>query len=70
MKVCEMSVFFLILFIALAVLVYIRAVNSRKFYKCPECGESFRVELMKASRCKVCGAVINNTDNPNISDKA
>ncbi len=65
-----MSFILITLFILLAIFVYLRAVNSRKFYKCSECGESYRVELMNASRCKVCGAQTKVTENPDITDKA
>jgi len=70
---CPLFCFHILVFIGiilLFVLVYIRAVSSRKYYRCPECNESFRVELMKATHCKVCGAVVNYTDDKNITDKA
>lgn len=42
--------------ILLAILFYILAVQSRKSYQCPQCGEKVRVEYMDASRCGMCGA--------------
>lgn len=54
----------------MAIRAYARAVRSRKYYKCPECGESFRVELMQATHCKVCGAVINLSNISEVTDKA
>lgn len=56
-------------FIILAVLVYSRAVDSRKYYKCPSCGETFRTEFMDAKCCKVCGAPLERTNNEDVSDK-
>lgn len=56
--------------ICFGIFTYHRAVQSRKYYKCSECGESFRVELMQASHCKVCGAVVDLTENPDVTDKA
>lgn len=52
-----------------AVFFFSRAVSSRKYYKCPHCGESFRVELMRASHCKACGAEVNISMDENTSDK-
>ena len=54
--------------ILLALLFYFLARKSRKNYKCPECGESFRVEHMSASRCKVCGTEVEATED-DVSDK-
>lgn len=42
--------------IVFAILFYFLSVQSRKDYKCPQCGEKVRVEHMKASRCGMCGA--------------
>ena len=52
-----------------AFLVYNRAVDSRKYYKCPGCGESFRAEFMNAKCCKVCGTFLERTDDEDVSDK-
>ena len=42
--------------ILLAVLFFLRAVASRKQYRCPQCGEAVKTELMSASHCNMCGA--------------
>lgn len=42
--------------IVLGVLFYLRAVASRKHYRCPQCGERMTTELMSASHCNMCGA--------------
>jgi len=42
--------------VLLAVLFYVLAVQSRKTYVCPQCGEQLRVEHMDASHCNMCGA--------------
>lgn len=47
--------------IAVGVILFLRAVDSRKHYTCPECGEKQRVELMEASRCNTCGAPLKRT---------
>lgn len=52
----------------LALLFYFLARKSRKNYKCPECGKSFRVEHMSVSRCKVCGTEVEATEG-DVSDK-
>lgn len=42
--------------VALGLFLYLRAVESRKHYRCPACGEAQTVELMQASHCSTCGA--------------
>jgi rRNA maturation endonuclease Nob1 len=59
--------FYGILFL-LGLLFYFLARKSRKNYRCPECGESFRVEHMSVSRCKVCGTEVEATKD-DTSDK-
>ena len=49
----------LALLIALGIFFYMRAVISRKTYRCPKCGEIVRVELMHAAHCNTCGAPLN-----------
>lgn len=52
-----------IIFAAVAVfalLFYMRSVESRKSYVCPQCGEKLRVELMNASHCNMCGAPLRS----------
>ena len=51
-------------------IAYDRSVKSRKYYKCSECGESFRSEHMQSKHCKVCGAELIETDDTNVNDKA
>ena len=41
--------------VAAGVIFYVRAVASRKTYRCHNCGEEVRVELMEASHCNHCG---------------
>ena len=67
----SMIIFFGLLgiFIVLGVIFYLRAVASRKVYRCPECGESFKVELMKAQNCKSCGTPVKLSDDGKITDK-
>ena len=43
----------------LGIVFTIRAVLSRKTYRCPSCGERVRVELMNATHCNTCGAPLN-----------
>lgn len=52
-----------------AILGFIKSIRSRKYYKCPVCGESFRSENMNSETCKVCGANLERTDDGNITDK-
>jgi ribosomal protein S27AE len=46
----------LIALIPLAVLFYVLAVQSRRKYYCPSCGEAVTVEHMHAHHCGMCGA--------------
>ncbi len=39
----------------LAIIFYYFSVQSRKLYRCPQCGEKIRVEYMRATRCNICG---------------
>lgn len=59
----------LILVIAIGILGFIKSVMSRKYYRCPVCGESFRAENMDSKTCKVCGANLEETNDSNINDK-
>lgn len=47
-----------VIFCIVAVVCYHFAVKSRKSYSCPECGEKMEVEHMEASRCSMCGALL------------
>ena len=49
--------------ILLAILFYYLSIQSRKHYRCPQCGEKVRVEHMDASRCGMCGAPLKQEDN-------
>lgn len=62
----------LILFAVIVFLVwaYKKSIASRKYYKCPECGESFRSEHMDSMCCKVCGAKLVEINSTDVSDKA
>ena len=46
----------------LGVLLYVRSLASRQAYRCPQCREVVSVELMRASRCNVCGAPLHYPD--------
>ncbi|MCP4346662.1 MAG: hypothetical protein GY795_14190 [Desulfobacterales bacterium] len=41
---------------------YYLAVRSRKTYRCPECGESVRVEHMETARCGMCGSLLEEKE--------
>ena len=43
------------LVLGLSIVFFLRAMESRKRYRCHECGEQVQVELMNASRCNSCG---------------
>lgn len=43
-------------------LAYLASVGSRRSYQCPNCGESVRVEHMKAVRCGHCGGPLDQTE--------
>lgn len=43
----------------LAVLFYTLAVQSRKNYTCPACGERIQMEHLEASHCNMCGAPLD-----------
>lgn len=66
----NVNVILIVIGILISIRAYARAVRSRKIYKCSECGESFRVELMEASHCKVCGAPVNLSNISEVSDKS
>ena len=42
--------------LAVGVAFYLLSVQSRRTYRCNQCGESVRVEHMGAFRCGMCGA--------------
>ena len=51
-----MGLLFLPILAILAVVFYLVAVQSRKAYHCPSCGEHFQTEHMTAVHCNTCGA--------------
>ena len=56
-------VFYAIVFlvvVAVAGVLYGRAVASRKSYHCEVCGKRVRVELMDAKHCSQCGAPLKS----------
>lgn len=59
----------IVLIIVIGIIGFIKSVLSRKYYKCPTCGESFRSENMESKTCKVCGADLEETNDSNITDK-
>lgn len=66
---------FLNIVIAIAIVwfciwAYKKSVASRKYYRCPQCGESFRTEHMESKSCKVCGAQLEETTDKNVNDSA
>lgn len=46
-----------------AVVLYILAVQSRKTYSCPNCGEKVATEFLEANRCGVCGSKLKEDTN-------
>ena len=65
-----LNIIILILFVWACIFVYNKSLKSRKYYKCPKCGESFRSEHMKSKCCKVCGTELEETDDKNVNDSA
>lgn len=65
-----LNILIFIAFVWFCVWAYKKSVKSRKYYKCPECGESFRSEHLNSVCCKVCGAKLEETDDSNVNDKA
>lgn len=59
----------LILVIVIGIIGFIKSVMSRKYYRCPVCGESFRAENMNSKTCKVCGADLEETNDTIVNDK-
>lgn len=64
------SIIIVLVIVITALIAYDKSVKSRKYYKCPECGESFRTEHMDSKCCKVCGAQLVETNDTNVNDKA
>jgi len=57
------------LMIIIGIFGFIFALKSRKTYRCPECGETFKAEYMDAKTCKVCGSNLEIDNNAQINDK-
>ena len=47
---------------SVVLLLFLRSVGSRKTYRCSQCGEMARAELMKATHCSSCGAPLAGTE--------
>ncbi|CCY63094.1 MAG: hypothetical protein ACLSA2_06930 [Candidatus Gastranaerophilaceae bacterium] len=65
-----LNILILIGFIWFCIWAYKKSVKSRKYYRCPQCGESFRSEHMDSKCCKVCGAQLDETEEKDVNDKA
>ncbi len=63
------TLIFIIVLTITGIFAYRIAVKSRKYYKCPQCGESFCSEHMDSQFCKVCGAKLEQTYDTNVNDK-
>lgn len=48
--------------ILLAALFFGYSLSTRKTYKCPECGETTKVEHMLTARCGMCGAELKRVE--------
>ena len=57
-----MFIIILPLLVVLGGLFYYLSLQSRKHYRCPECGERFRVEHMEATHCNLCGTPLMRED--------
>lgn len=71
-SIFQMIAFYGIIFAILGTIgffVYQNAVKTRKFYKCPNCKETFRTEHMDAQICKVCGTNLELLESENVTDK-
>ena len=63
-----MNILIFICVICFCVKTYKNAIESRKYYKCSNCGEIFRSEHSDAKVCQVCGSElieINKENYPN-----
>jgi len=65
-----LNIILLVIFIIVCRIVYINSIKSRKYYVCPNCGESFRSEHMTSKCCKVCGANLEEKLDKNTNDNA
>ncbi len=53
----------LLAIVAIAALFYGLAVQSRRNYTCPNCGERYRMEHLEASHCNSCGTPLDHGNN-------
>ena len=70
-SIIEALIFYLILGLIIGIpafYFYRKSVESRKIYKCTNCGEIYRTEHMKSSCCKVCGAPTEEVNETDIDD--
>ncbi len=44
------------------IVFYVFSVGSRRAYRCPECGEQMTAEYLKAKRCNMCGAPLQQKE--------
>ncbi len=65
-----LNILLLIGFVWACIWSYKKSVKSRKFYICPQCGESFRSEHMESKCCKVCGAELEEKADKDVNDSA
>jgi rRNA maturation endonuclease Nob1 len=65
-----LNILLLILLIWFCISAYRNSLKSRKYYICPNCGESFRSEHMKSKCCKVCGTKLEEKNDSDINDNA
>lgn len=65
-----LNIILILAVIFLLIWAYNKSVESRRYYKCPQCGESFRTEHAQAECCKVCGAKLQETSDTDVSDSA
>mgnify|MGYP002623430423 CR=1 FL=1 len=65
-----LNILLVVIFVIVCKKVYENAIKSRKYYVCPNCGESFRSEHMKSKCCKVCGANLEEKNDENTNDNA
>ena len=65
-----MNILLIILVIWFGIWAYNASLKSRKYYICPNCGESFRTEHMNSKCCKVCGTPLELKSDDNVNDSA
>lgn len=61
-SIIEFVLFYGVIFIVVGIIAfyfYNKSVDSRKIYKCTQCGEIYKTEHMDSYCCKVCGAPVD-----------